>query len=45
MILAQGYGAYTGPQVHRVLLPFGVLSLLLVIPLTVLYWKAIGFLP
>lgn len=45
MVAAQGFGAFTGGQALRVLLPFAVLSLALTVPLSILYWKAIGFLP
>ncbi len=45
LVNAQGYGAFTGRQVLRVLIPFAVLSVILVIPLTILYWRFIGFLP
>jgi anion transporter len=45
MVTAQGFGAFTGQQALRVLIPFGILSVVLVIPLTIFYWKLIGFLP
>ncbi len=45
MVNAQGYGAFTGRQVLRVLIPFAVLSVIGVIPLTILYWRWIEFLP
>ncbi len=45
LITAQGFGAYTNKQALRVMLPFGIISILIVIPLTILYWKLIGFIP
>ena len=45
LIAAQGFGAYTNKQALRVMVPFGMMSALLVIPLTILYWKLIGFIP
>ena len=45
MIMAQSFGAFTGQQSLRVVCIYGILSVLVVIPLTILYWKLIGFLP
>ncbi|MFQ5913541.1 MAG: SLC13 family permease [Nitrospinota bacterium] len=45
MVTAQGFGAFSGQQALRVQVPFAFLSLVVVIPLTILYWKAIAFLP
>jgi anion transporter len=45
MITAQGYGAFSSSQILRVMVPFGIASVILVIPLTILYWTLIGYLP
>ncbi|MEE8109626.1 MAG: SLC13 family permease [bacterium] len=44
LVTAQGFRAFSGQQALRVLIPFALLSLAVTIPLTLLYWKAIGFL-